>query len=116
MSESLLKCIPFLDVLRQTHEPKRRAKYLKLFKDCILKTIREICVNLLLGNIDLTLAEKNRLRRYKRALRLLAAPETKESDRKRIILDKSQANILAALLPPTLRRLKDVKRVSRSTP
>ena len=107
MPEKLKQCIPMLEVLIKTNDDGTRRKYLRLFHDCILKAVREICLNLLVGNIDLTVHEKARLRKYKKALRKLADPQTSIREKSELLL-KQGKKILSHLLPPTLRRLKHV--------
>lgn len=107
MSKHLAKCMPYLQVLAETSDASTKTKYLRLFQDCILRAIREICVNLLLGNIDLTIAEKKRLKRYKYALRQLADPDVKRTEKTKILL-RGDNNLLNSLIPPTKRRLQNV--------
>lgn len=94
-------------VLTKTTDADVRHKYLELFHDCILQAIREICVNLLQGNIELSTAERDKLARYKIALRKLAASHITTRAKKRIINGQGR-RILRELLPPTIRRLNDV--------
>lgn len=107
MSEQLKNCIPVLELLVKVKNPKKRKEYFKLFHQCILRAIREICINLLLGNVPLLTTEKARLRKYKTGLRILADPHIPISKKKRLLI-KSGGAILSNLLPPTIRRLKDV--------
>lgn len=104
MSERLKQCIPMLEVLVKTKVPALQKKYFKLFHHCILTVVREICLNLLLGNIDLTLFEREKLKKYKAALRKLADPQTSLRVKSKLILGGG-SRILKELLPPTLRRL-----------
>lgn len=75
-----------------------KKKYLRMFETCVLKAMREMSINLLKGNIDLTPAEKDKLKRYKLALRKLADPQTSHTSRRKLVL-KQGKKLINQLLP-----------------
>ena len=78
-----------------------RKDVLKTADTELIKTISEIVLNVLLGNIDLCLRDKNRLRKYKHYLRLLAAQNRNLPSKRKILVQNGGAflpTLLTALL------------------
>lgn len=65
----------------------------------LIKAISECSLNVLKGNVHLTPAQKRRLCKYKRNLRLLAKKTTSTKEKKKII---QKGGFLGALLKPVL--------------
>jgi hypothetical protein len=65
----------------------------------LIKAISECSLNVLKGNVHLTLAQKKRLCKYKQSLRLLAKKSTSIKRRKQII---QKGGFLGALIKPVL--------------
>lgn len=76
----------------------------------MLKALREICINLLQGNIELTANEKEKLKRYKNALRSLADGQLSKRKGSKILISTSSQNIIKSLIPPVLSTIYDGKR------
>lgn len=101
MSKQLKDCIPILEVFVKLDDPVKKRKYLKMFENCIFKAVREMAVNLLQGNVDLTPGEKSKLKRYKMALRSLADGQTPLNSKRKILQGKGK-QLINQLLPLTL--------------
>lgn len=101
MSKHLRNCIPILEVYVNLKEEKQKKKYLQMFESCILKALREMSINLLQGNVDLSFDEKNKLERYKMALRKLADPQTSPRTSRKLLASKGK-ELINQILPLVL--------------
>lgn len=101
MSKRLRECIPILEVYMKLKDKKKKKKYLHLFQNCIIKAVREMSVNLLRGNIDLTPGEKVKLKKYKMALRKLGDDHTSHKTHQKLVETQGQ-NLIDKLLPLVL--------------
>lgn len=99
MSRQLKNCIPILQIYLRIKNPSKKKLYLRIFEDCMIKAMREMCINLLHGNIDLSPSEKNRLERYKMGLRKLANEHTGKNTRRKFIFN---TKLIQQLLPPVI--------------
>lgn len=77
-SKNLKTCIPLLETLSRIKDAKKRKTFLQLFESNLRRALQEVSHNLLEGNISLTAEDKKRLRRFRKALRVLADPQTKK--------------------------------------
>lgn len=93
-----------LELLAKLKDHTTRVKFFKLFDHWIIKAIREICHNALVGNLVL---DSNAKRKYKFTFRKLADPHVPRSTKRRLLLSRKK-NILQVLIPPTVERLKNV--------
>lgn len=100
-SDNLVKSYPYLIVLHQKHnnEEVRRA----LLKDpCVLLAIRELCYNLLQGNIVVPHTEKEKLKQYKKALLTVVDKNQDPSALYNILTHQRGGSLLGTLLAITL--------------
>lgn len=100
-SDNLVKSYPYLIVLHQKHdnEEVRRA----LLKDrCVQLAIRELCYNLLQGNIVVPQTEKEKLKQYKKALLAVVDKNQDPSALYDIFSHQQGGSLLGTLLAVTL--------------
>lgn len=97
-SKNLKKCLPLLETLSSIRDSKKRRDFLRVFESNLIRALREMCYNLLNGNIPLNTEEKKKLMRYKRILRLLADSKTKKT-RFRKIVTQTGRGFLPAIIP-----------------
>jgi hypothetical protein len=90
----------FLRILA-TSKDKQKKALLKTCSDNNIKAISEIALNTLSGNIKLTKTKKDRLRRFKSALRTLAK-KTVPLKKKRQIINQKGGALFPLLIPPVL--------------
>ena len=82
-SRNLRICLPLLKTLPNIKDSRKRAAFLRLFEANLVRSLQEICFNVLQGNVPLTEEEKSSLKKYKKVLHVLASG--KRSRVKRII-------------------------------
>ena len=95
---SLRKYSPHLHVLASSKPAQSRA-ILKAADSGLVKCICECALNIIKGNVPLSTTHKNRLRRYKKDLRFVAARGNPISKKKRVL---QKGGFLPALLAPLL--------------
>jgi hypothetical protein len=78
--------------------PKDRNRYLELCPKEVIKTLIDICLNLILGNVNVTSEERARLKRNATALREFAGKKG-SLKRKRQMLVKQRGGIFPFLIP-----------------
>lgn len=100
VSRNLRKSMPLLQTLFSIKDPKQRLKFYILFEGSLQRALREISFNLLKGNMDLSDADKKKLRRYRTMLRVLGNIRTKKQPFRKAISQKGRG--LAALIPIAL--------------
>lgn len=66
----------FLSMMRRTKNKKQRDRLIDLANKGQIESISEIIVNVLRGTIALSKVQKERMRKYKKCLRLVAAGKT----------------------------------------
>lgn len=106
MSDRVKRNIDFLTVLTKCNKKQRKALLEHCDKDLIL-TISEITINVLKGIVNLTPAQKTKLRRFRKQLRALADRQVPLKRKKSHIL-QSGGSLLLTLLPPVLSLLREV--------
>jgi len=106
MSERVKRNIDFLTVLAKCNKKQRKALLEHCDKDLIL-TLSEIAINVLKGIVNLTSAQKAKLRRYRKQLRALADRQLPLKHKKRHLL-QSGGSLLLTLLPPVISALQAV--------
>ena len=97
MSRNLKKCIPILQSLVVVKDGKKRQGLLQLFEQNISRALRELCYNLIRGNMPLTDENKKSLLRFKRVIRLLADAKTNKTTVRRMV--KQSGRGLPMLIP-----------------
>lgn len=98
VSRNLKKSLPLLEAMSSIRDPRKRAAFLKLFEANLQRAIREVCFNLLNGNVNLTTEEKKRLQRFKKVLRALADSKTKKRKFNKIV-SQTGRGFLPAIIP-----------------
>lgn len=75
----------------------------------LIKTLCEICMNVLNGNAKISKTYKNRLRKYKNTIRQLAKPKSSLSSKRKILVQKGGflPVILSAVLSGIVGKLID---------
>lgn len=101
MVQRVRKERPVLEVLKVA-KPKLRKAVLAAADQSSIRTICEICHNLIGGAVPLTPDQKNKLARHKRALRMLAAKDTSLAKKRQYLLDQRGGAILPLLLSTVL--------------
>lgn len=96
-SSNLKKCLPLIETMAKIKDGKKRQAFLKLFEANLTRALREICHNVLQGNMTLSDDEKKTLSRFKRALRVLADPRTKKRRFRKTVV-QSGRGLLPGLL------------------
>lgn len=66
----------------------------------LIKTLCEVCLNVLNGNAKISKNSKNNIRKYKKVLRQLAKPNDRLSSKRKILIQKG--GFLPALLTAVL--------------
>ena len=107
MPEDLKSCLHILLRILKTQNKKQRDKLIVQYDACVVKSMRNICLNVLKGNLDLTVPERATLKKYKISLRKLANGQISMKSRRKLIL-KDSHKLLKNLMPPLLRRLQHV--------
>lgn len=97
--------LTLLKTLACCKESRRRRGMLTAGGRRLQKAIREVCFNLLKGNIKLAPRQLVKLRRYKRQIRALALKKT--TLKKRIVLNQ-KGGFLQALLPIAISTLSSL--------
>lgn len=69
-------------------KPCTRKNILKNGSGELIKTLCEVCVNVLNGNAKISKKNKNRLRKYKTTLRQLAKPKSSLTVKRKILVQK----------------------------
>ena len=72
VSRNLRLCLPLLKTIPSIKDKRKRAAFLKLFETNLVRSLQEICHNLLTGNVALTEEEKQALKKYRKMLQVLA--------------------------------------------
>lgn len=91
--------LPLLKGLKACKSTKRRRELLKRGGSDLQRVLREICHNILKGNLRLTPRQKSALKKYKKAIRLLAVKKTPA--KKRLIVEQ-KGGFLGALIGPLI--------------
>lgn len=76
-----------LQVLKNC-KPIVRKSIIKYGNSELIKTLCEICINILNGNVKISPKCKNHLQNYKNSLRKLTAPKVKLQVKKKILVQK----------------------------
>lgn len=101
MKSQVLKRKDYLSLLsKHGQSPKKRKILADMATKSDLDAVREICINLLHGNIPLTHTLENKLKRHKKALRLLAQKKGGIREKKKLI--HQQGGFLHFLAPLAL--------------
>ena len=82
-------------ILLANAKPKAAKKILANAKNHVIRAISEIALNCLNGVLPLTPAQKRKLRRYKKTMRDLNAPQTKLAAKRKIV---QRGGFVSALL------------------
>lgn len=69
-------------------EPKLRKNILKEARPEVIKTLCEICMNTLNGNIKLPVKCKNHLKKYKRTMRQLSFTKANIPSKRKLLIQK----------------------------
>lgn len=77
---------------------KKRQIFLSLFESQLTRALREICHNVLQGNLQLTDKEKKTLARFKKVLRVLADPKTKGRRFKKTVVQSGRGFLPGLLM------------------
>lgn len=96
-SKNLRNSFPALIVLLQNIGNKKLVHSL-LTQQAISKSISEIVLNLLLGNVRLSAAEKSKLRPFQFELEQLIRKDRSVESKSKLLLRKRQGNILLKVL------------------
>lgn len=83
-SARLKRNAPLLKVLAKA-TPKRRKDILRGCSPDLLQTLCEIALNLLKGNIPLSLQQYQKLKRYKKNIRLIADKKASVKSKRRVL-------------------------------
>lgn len=97
-STNLKKCMPLLQTFTKIRDVRKRKAFLQAFETNLLRAIREICYNLLHGNISLTEEEKKKIAKYKQVLRLLADSKTRKLKFRKVVTQTGRG-FLPAVIP-----------------
>lgn len=100
MSDSVIKQLPKLKALAEA-KPKERKKLLERTNLVLIKSIVECIDNVLRGNVRLTSAYKDKLRKYKNILRKINTTGTKLRHKKQVIVQNG-GGFLPLLLAPVI--------------
>lgn len=84
MSSPLIKHKELLSLLSRVPKPTRRS-ILKYAPNGLIDCMSECCLNILKGNVRLTLAQKRKLARHKHQLRQLSKRGVSVTKRKKIV-------------------------------
>lgn len=98
VSHNLKKCLPLLQALSSIKDGDKRRVFLKAFEANLHRAIKEICFNLLNGNLTLSADEKKRLGRFKKILRVLADAKTRKLQFRKAVTQTGRG-FLPALIP-----------------
>jgi hypothetical protein len=98
-SSEILKRKDFLNLLAKSKSRKRREALINLADTGELKSLIEIFLNALYGNIPLPKSLIKRMRRYKTPLRELVRKNTSAKRKKEILSNTQVGGILPLLLP-----------------
>ena len=90
-----------LEQLKVLAKSKNKKSLLKKAPNCVIKALCECCKNLLCGNIPCNKQRLNRLRPYKKALRVLSKSKVPLFKKRRILIQKGEG-FLSFLLPTAL--------------
>ena len=101
MTRRVVKNIDFLELL-QCSSKSERERLLAGAKSDQINAICDCIKNILLGNVEITSAQKSRLRPKKELLRKLANKKTKTKDRKRLLIQHGGAGGLLPILLGTV--------------
>lgn len=99
-----VECQHYLHVLQKNKNSRFRKTIIKHAPNSVIQALAEICFNTLKGNLELSPQEFKRLKRHKKALRLLSSPKL-GTVRKRELLQKGGflslivSTLLGILLP-----------------
>lgn len=91
------------DVLRLLYKSKP-AMVKAILKNMTADQVKALCeciLNVLRGNVELNIKQKNRLARYKRIMRALSSKKHSAARRKRLLIQQG-GGFLGALLGPVL--------------
>lgn len=69
-------------------KPSVRKSIIKFGNSELIKTLCEICINVLNGNVKIPLQSKLKLKNYKNSLRKLASPRIGLNSKKKILVQK----------------------------
>ena len=98
MKSQVLKRRDYLALLTKHGQNAKKRKVLAdMATKSDLDAVREICINLLRGNIPMSLAIQKKLKRHKKALRLLAQKRGTIKEKKKLI--HQQGGFLHFLAP-----------------
>jgi hypothetical protein len=97
----------FLHVLKNA-KPKLRKSIVKECSDDALKTICEICINILNGNLKISKETGYQLKKYKKLLRSLASPKVKLCAKRKTLVQRGGAIlpiILGSLFTSVIKKI-----------
>jgi len=98
MSARVKKFLPFLKRIRRMADKARR-EYVKKCDKQFIDCVSECSVNVIKGNVPLTVRQKSALRRRRNDLRALSRRKTSLKAKRKIL---QKGGFLGSLLPPVL--------------
>lgn len=99
MSQLVKRNLPAIKRLHRM-KPKDRKKFIKDYSQDFLDAVSECAKNLLSGNLPLSSTQFKKLRRYKKALRLLSSRKSTVDTRRRSLQQKG--GFIGPLLGPLI--------------
>jgi hypothetical protein len=100
MSQRVKKYLPLLQLLAES-SPTSRKQILKSADDGMIKLLVECCHNTLKGGIKLSSLKIKKLKKYKKAIRVIAKPG-KNLKKKKKDLIQTGSGFLSILLPSVI--------------
>lgn len=91
----MMSAVQHLNLLKKT---KRKAVFLRKCPNHVIKCVCECALNLLKGNIPLTIRQKNKLNTHKRVLRQLGDKKVPLFKKRRLLIQKGDG-FLSVLIP-----------------
>jgi hypothetical protein len=99
MGESV-KRKEYLSLLSKSKDKKRRKLLVDLADNNEIKAVSEIILNILKGNVPLTRAQRRKLQKYQKIMRLITQRSTSSKKRKKLI--NSQSGGFIGILAPLI--------------
>lgn len=84
--------------MSKIRDKKKRKAFLSIFESQLTRALREICHNVLQGNVNLSDQEKKTLARFKKILRVLADPKTKSRKFKKAVVQSGRGFLPGLLM------------------
>jgi Trp operon repressor len=102
-----LKHKDFLTLLSKSKNSQRRKQLISLATPEELKAVEECILNIVRGNLTISRAQRQKLQKYKKALRKITDRTGSKSSKKKI-LRSQQGGFLPTLLPIALSALTSI--------